>query len=111
MKTEISKPLAAEILRIYEEAEWIEGLTTERPRDQLTRLVDALVPHMQDAEGEERIEREKLDDVCGAPGDPYYYEEEEEYPYYDDEREDEPPDYEEQDPEPPAPADDEQMPF
>ena len=111
MNIEIPRPLAAEVLRLAEEADEIEGYTNERPKDRLTCLVDALRPRIQEAEWENRIECEKLDEAQGALGDPYYEHEDELRPL-------DSVDYEEADaaeePDPaqsPAPANDEPIPF
>ena len=72
MNIEIPGPLAAEILRLANEADRAEGFTNRRPRDALTRLVDALRSHIQNAERENRIECEKIDEALEAFGDAYY---------------------------------------
>ena len=61
MKIEIPRPLAAEVLRLAEEADRIEGYTNERPKDQLTRIVDALRPRIVDAKDEEELEMREMD--------------------------------------------------
>ena len=71
MKIEIPRPLAAEVLRLAEAADRIEGYTNERPKDPLTRLVDALRPCIVDAKEEEVLMMRDMD-AADCPGDPYY---------------------------------------
>ena len=72
MKIELPKWMGDMIHQAYHKADLAEFHDEARPTDPLTRIADALLPLLLEAETEEQLEIQAEEDSWGAPGDPYY---------------------------------------